>query len=278
MKRIDAHQHFWQYDPVRYSWVNEDMAEIQRDFLPEDLKPILQENGMDGCVVVQSDQAEAENTFQLANAETHDFIKGVVGWIEIRDENIEDRLAAYSQFDKLKGFRFILQSEEDRALMLRPEFKRGIGSLLKFGFTYDILIFPDQLKYTSEFVAAFPDQPFVIDHLAKPNIKAGEIDEWAKEMRAVAAHENVYCKVSGMVTEADWKNWKKEDFKPYLDVIVEAFGTKRIMFGSDWPVCLVAATYKEMMSIVNEYFSSFSANEQDLIFGGNATSFYKLEV
>ena len=278
MKRIDAHQHFWQYDPVRYSWVNEDMAEIQRDFLPEDLKPILQENGMDGCVVVQSDQSEGENTFQLANAEMHDFIKGVVGWIELRDENIEDRLAAYSEFKKLKGFRYILQSEEDRALMLRPEFKRGIGALNKFGFAYDILIFPDQLKYTSEFVAAFPDQPFVIDHLAKPNIKAGEIDEWAKEMRAVAAHENVYCKVSGMVTEADWKNWKKEDFKPYLDVIVEAFGTKRIMFGSDWPVCLVAASYKEMMSIVNEYFSSFSANEQALIFGGNATSFYKLEV
>ena len=277
MKRIDAHQHFWKFDPVRDSWITDDMAVIQRDFSPEDLKPLLMENGIDGCVVVQSDQSEAENTFQLANAEKHDFIKGVVGWVDLWAEDIDEKLGALQQFPRLKGFRYVLQGAKDRAIMLQPAFKRGIGKLNSFGYTYDILIFPDQLKHTKEFVATFPDQPFVVDHLAKPGIKDGKIKKWERDMKAVAAHENVYCKISGMVTEADWQNWKKEDFRPYLDVIVETFGTKRIMFGSDWPVCLVAASYQEMMGIVKDYFSSFSAHEQELFFGGNASSFYKLE-
>ncbi len=276
MRRIDAHQHFWQFDPVRHSWINEEMAVIQRDFLPMDLLPLLQQNNMDGCVVVQSDQTENENEFQLYNAGSFNFIKGVVGWVDLQSDDVEDRLGYYSLFSKMKGFRHVLQGEADRALMLKPAFMNGISKLQQFGFTYDILIFPDQLKYVAEMVAAFPDQKFVIDHIAKPNIREQKITEWKKDIRALAGYENLYCKISGMVTEADWKNWKKEDFTPYMDTVVEAFGTNRILFGSDWPVCLVAAPYKEMLEIVTDYFSSFTDNEKEKFFGMNAVQFYNL--
>lgn len=276
MKRIDSHQHFWKFDPVRDSWISDDMSAIRRDFMPQDLEPLLKAHGIEGCVVVQSDQSELENSFQLNNAEEHAFIKGVVGWVDLRSEDIEESLSRYTKFPKLKGFRHVLQGEADRALMLRPDFKNGISKLLKFGYTYDILIFPDQLTYTKAFVAAFPNQPFVIDHIAKPNIKEQNIGDWEKDIKAVAEHENVYCKISGMVTEANWNNWKAEDFTPYMDVIVEAFGPKRIMFGSDWPVCQVAATYSQVVALVENYFASFSAHEQALFFGGNASAFYKL--
>jgi L-fuconolactonase len=273
---IDAHQHFWQFDPVRDSWINEEMAIIQNDFLPQQLESILKQNGIDGSVVVQSDQSEKENEFQLSNAAQYDFIRGVIGWVDLQAADIEDKLAYYQQFKKLKGFRHVLQGEPQRDLMLQPAFKKGIGLLNKYEFTYDVLIFPDQLKYTKELAAAFPDQPFVIDHIAKPGIKDGLIAEWKKDIMAVADCENVYCKISGMVTEADWKNWKPDDFTPYLDAIVEAFGTERIMYGSDWPVCLVAADYAKMKAIVDNYFSTFSASEQAAFFGKTAIGFYKL--
>jgi L-fuconolactonase len=276
MPGIDAHQHFWKFDAVRDSWITDDMAVIQKDFLPADLQPLLTANRLNGSVIVQSDQSEKENIFQLANAEAYNFIKGVIGWVDLQADNIEERLTHYSQFKKMKGFRHVLQGETDRALMLQPKFKRGIGLLKKFGFTYDILIFPDQLKYAAELVAAYPDQLFVIDHIAKPGIKDKRIDEWKKDMQTIARFENVYCKISGMVTEADWKKWKQEDLRPYLDVVVEAFGIKRIMFGSDWPVCLVAASYSQIINSVKDYFSSFSKEEQDLFFGDNAIAFYNL--
>jgi L-fuconolactonase len=276
MKKVDAHQHFWKFEPVRDSWITEDMAVIRQDFGPEDLQPVLEQHGFDGCVLVQSAEPEHENEFLLEQAGKHVFIKGVVGWVDFFAESLEERLAQYAKFEKLKGFRYILQGAEDRALMLRPEFMQGIRKLLQHGFTYDVLIFPDQLKYTVEFVAAFPDQPFVIDHMAKPYIKDGKIDEWKRDIKAVAKHENVCCKVSGMVTEADWKNWKKADFTPYMDAVVEAFGTDRLLYGSDWPVCLVAATYGGMLAIVQDYFSAFSREEQDAVFGGNAVRFYNL--
>ncbi len=274
--KIDAHQHFWQFDPVRDSWINEEMAIIQNDFLPEHLESMLKQNGIDGSVVVQSDQSEKENEFQLNNAAQYDFIRGVVGWVDLQAADIEDKLAYYQQFKKLKGFRHVLQGEPQRDLMLQPAFKNGISLLNKYGFTYDVLIFPDQLKYAKELAAAFPDQPFVLDHIAKPGIKDRLIADWKNDILSVAAHENMYCKISGMVTEADWKSWKVEDFTPYLDVIVEAFGTDRIMYGSDWPVCLVAADYAKMKAIVDDYFSGFSAHEQAAFFGKTATSFYKL--
>ena len=276
MQRIDAHQHFWKFDPVRDSWITNEMSVIRNDFFPEHLHPILKENNFDGCVAVQADQSETETNFLLDLAKKTDFIKGVVGWVDLRTENIEERLAHYKQFKKLKGFRHILQGEKDWGFMLQPEFIRGIKALQQFNFTYDILIFPDQLQYTKKFVAMFPGQKFVVDHIAKPYIKDKKIEEWKNDMQEIAGYQNVSCKISGLVTEADWKSWEAKDFTPYLDTVVNAFGTDRIMFGSDWPVCLVAASFREMLDIVKDYFSSFTKQEQDKFFGGNAINFYNL--
>lgn len=276
--RIDAHQHFWKYNEDRDTWITDDMEVIQRHFVPEDLKPVLREVNIDGTVIVQSDQSKEENIFQLANALQHDFVKGVVGWVDLMTDDIEDQLAYYQEFKKMRGFRHVLQSEKQRDFMLQPNFMRGIGKLSKFNYTYDILIYPDQLKHTVDFVRKFPDQPFVLDHIAKPNIKDCKIDEWKKEIEKLGEFQNLYCKVSGMVTEAKWNAWTKEDFKPYLDTVVKSFGTDRLMFGSDWPVCLVAAeSYAEVLELVTDYFRSFSDNEKKKIFGGNATRFYNLD-
>jgi len=276
MKRIDAHQHFWRFDPVRDSWIGSGMEAIQRDFLPADLYPLLQENTLDGCIAVQADQSEEQNAFLLELAAGNPFIEGIVGWIDLQAENINDSIAFYKGYDKIKGFRHVLQGEADRSLMLKPNFKRGIAAIGKAGYTYDILIFPDQLAYTREFVETFTDQPFVIDHIAKPYIKEKKLEEWERDIRTLAGYEHVLCKVSGMVTEADWANWKNEDFKPYLDVVFETFGADRVMYGSDWPVCLVAGGYNAMLEIVREYTSALTENEQALFWGGNAERFYKL--
>jgi len=234
MAAIDAHQHFWKYDPVRDSWITAEMGTIKKDFLPNDLLPVLQKYGFEGSVVVQSDQSEEENVFQLKNTEQFDFIKGVVGWVDLQADNVEEQLAYYSSFKKMKGFRHILQGEQQRDLMLASKFMNGISKLQQFGFTYDILIFPDQLQYVPQFVSSFPNQKFVIDHIAKPNIKGKKIEDWKKDIQVLAQYENLYCKISGMITEADWHKWKEEDFTAYLDVVVNSFGIKRIMYGSDW--------------------------------------------
>jgi len=277
MVRIDSHQHFWKYDPVVHAWITPEMKVIQKSFLPADLEPLLKQEGIDGCVAVQADQSEDENDYLLKYATENDFIMGVVGWVDLRDPEVEQRLAYYKRYPKLKGFRHVLQGEHDRALMLKPSFKRGIAQLQQFGYTYDILIYPDQLGYTREFVAAFPDQPFVLDHIAKPHIKDRYItEEWKAAIRAVAQYPNLYCKISGMVTEADWYHWKPEHFRVYLDTIVEAFGVNRIMFGSDWPVCLVAASYQQVLQIVKDYFAPFNETDKAAFFGGNAINFYKL--
>lgn len=276
MQRIDAHQHFWKYHPVRDNWITDEMSVIRRDFLPEHLQPILKVNNFDGCVAVQADQSETETDFLLQLADKNGFIKGVVGWVDLRSENIEERLNHYKQFKKLKGFRHILQGEKDRTLMLQPEFKRGIQALQQYNFTYDILIFPDQLQCIKKFVEMFPEQKFVIDHIAKPEIKDRKIDDWKTGIQAIAENQNVSCKISGLATEADWKNWKEKDFTAYIDIVVNAFGINRIIFGSDWPVCLLAGSYKEMLDIVKDYFFSYTTKEQEKFFGGNATNFYNL--
>ena len=247
--RIDAHQHFWIYNEERDSWITDEMSVIQKNFLPEDLRPVLAQNRIDGTVIVQSDQSKEENIFQLANALKHDFVKGVVGWIDFEADDLGDQLEYYREFRKLKGFRHVLQGEKQRDFMLRPKFKRGIGKLKDFGYTYDILIHTDQLAHTLEFVRAFPDQPFIINHLAKPHIKGGQIYEWKKAMAQIASIENVFCKVSGMVTEADWKQWKYDDFLPYLEAVADWFSPRRLLFGSDWPVCLVAASYDQVVGL-----------------------------
>lgn len=274
--RIDAHQHFWIFDPVRDSWIDETMENIRRDFLPQDLAPILKENNLDGCIAVQADQTEVENTLLLGFAAENQFIKGVVGWVDLQSANVEDRLAYYAQNSLMKGFRHILQGETQRDLMLTPAFKNGISNLEKHNFTYDILVFTDQICYSEALVKGFPNQKFVIDHLAKPNIKNQAISDWAKDIKSIAKHENVSCKISGMVTEADWKNWKEEDFTPYLDVVFEAFGTKRLLYGSDWPVCNVAGGYGKAMVILENYTNKLSQQEQQDIFGENAVRFYNL--
>ena len=276
MEIIDAHQHFWKYDPVRDAWITKEMGAICRDFLPVDLSKILRSNGIAGTVVVQSDQSEEENLFQLMNAENNDFIKAIVGWVDLQSANVEDRLNHYSQYPKMKGFRHVLQGETNRALMLSHEFKKGISLLNQFNFTYDLLVLPDQLNYCTELVQQFPNQLFVIDHIAKPGIKSKAIADWKLDIQTLAKHENVYCKISGLVTEADWRTWQKLDLFPYIDVVVEAFGPKRIMFGSDWPVCLLSASYEATLGIVKDYFSSFSQGEQEDYFRMNATRFYNL--
>ena len=232
---IDAHQHFWHYDLVQHSWINDEMSVIRKDFLPADLKPVLEENGVAGCVAVQADQTEAETNFLLKLSDENDFIKGVVGWVDLRSDNLQQRLEHYAQFKNIKGFRHILQGEEP-AFMLQASFLKGIGLLQRFNFTYDVLVFPKHLKAALQLVKQFPDQPFVIDHIAKPYIKGGIIDGWKEDIAAIAQYPNVHCKISGMVTEADMRNWKQADFTPYLDVITNSFGIDRIMYGSDWPV------------------------------------------
>jgi L-fuconolactonase len=276
MIKIDSHQHFWKFDPVRDSWIDETMSVIQRDFYPDDLKPVLDRNNINGCVAIQADQCETETEFLLSLAKNNEFIKGIVGWVDLCSANVESRLDYYNSFEKLKGFRHVLQGEADRSLMLRPEFMKGIRALGKYGFTYDILIYPDQLQFIPEFIKAFPDQKFVIDHIAKPPIKDKKMDNWAKDMKALTAFENLYCKVSGMVTEADWHNWQAADFIPYLDVVFETFGTERLMFGSDWPVCNVAGGYDKMIGIAQNYTAKLSANEHADFWRNNAITFYRL--
>lgn len=273
---IDSHQHFWTFDPIRDSWITDDMSVIQRNFYPDDLKPILIQNGIDGCVAVQADQSLAETAFLLDIAAKNDFVKGVVGWIDLQADDIEEQLSELNSVKKLAGFRHVLQAEPDVEYMLRPNFLRGIAKLQKYGFTYDILIFPKHLTTAQKLVAQFPDQPFVLDHIAKPYIKAGLIDEWKRDIQSLAKFENLQCKVSGIITEADWKNWTYKQIKPYLDVVFEAFGIDRIMFGSDWPVCLVAGDYAQVKGIVETYTEDFSDSEKNKVFGENATKFYSI--
>lgn len=273
---IDSHQHFWKYDPIVHDWISDEMATIRRDFLPEQLAAVLKENQVEGCVAVQAEHNTGDNDFLLDMSFANDFVKGIVGWTDLQSPAIASDLYKLANFPKIKGIRHILQGEEQRDLMLTKPFLNGIGHLGEVGFTYDILVSSDQLRFIPEFVAHFPDQPFVLDHMGKPGIKNGEINGWKKNIELLAKHEQVYCKVSGMLTEAHLKGWKKEDFTPYLDVVVEAFGIKRIMYGSDWPVCLAAGDYKRGLDVVKSYFSSFSSDEQQLFFGENAIDFYRL--
>lgn len=271
---IDSHQHFWHYNAVRDGWITDEMSVLKRDFLPEELTRQIRANGIDGSIAVQADQSEAETHFLLKLADSHPDIVGVVGWVDLRARNISERLDYFSQFEKLLGFRHIVQAEPDDRFMQREDFLGGIKALERHGFTYDILIYERHLPVAAEFVRRFPSQKFVIDHLAKPLIKKRQLDDWARGIRAIASNPNVYCKVSGMVTEADWRQWNEGEFKPYLDVIFEAFGADRLMFGSDWPVCLLAANYQQVKGIVDNYTRDLSQSEKEKIFGLNAARFY----
>ena len=275
--RIDSHQHFWNYDPVRDAWITEEMAILKKGYLPEQLIPELLANGIDGCVAVQADQSEAETLFLLEMADRNSEIRGVVGWTDLCAENVAERLRFFSQYQKLCGFRHIVQAEPDDWFMLRDSFLRGISCLREFDFTYDILVYPHQLPAAIELAARFSDQRFVIDHIAKPPMREKRTSPWAQHMRQIAQCSNVHCKLSGLITEADWQHWSGDDFKPYLDVVFEAFGIDRLMFGSDWPVCLLGGSYGQVVQLIADYMQKLAARDREKIFGLNAMNFYRLE-
>lgn len=250
------------------------MQVLQRDFLPHDLEPILGHHGVEGTIAVQADQSEQETFFLLQLAEKHDFIKKVVGWADLRAPNVAERMKLFANYPKLAGFRHIVQAERDVNFLLREDFHRGIQALAPHGFSYDILVFPHQLGAVLEFIRQHPYQRFVIDHLAKPYVKDGFFDGWAILMREIGRYGNVFCKVSGLTTEADWHAWQPGDFTRYLDLVTAAFGTDRLMFGSDWPVCLLAGTYEKTLAVFEQYFHPFSAADKAKIFGENAARFY----
>ena len=274
--KIDAHQHFWRYNEHEYGWMGPGMKALRRDHLPPDLLPLLQSIGFNGAVAVQARQVIEETRWLLELADQTPFIKGVVGWVDLRSPQLGAQLEQFAAHPKLRGVRHVVHDEPDDQFMLREDFLRGLNQLAEFGLTYDLLLFPKHLPVACEVVAKFPAQRFVLDHIAKPLIKAGIREPWATDIKRLAAFPNVWCKVSGLVTEADWHTWQPFDFAPYLGVVFEAFGVERVMIGSDWPVCTVSAPYRRVMSISMDYVRRFSSGEQALVLGENAARFYDL--
>lgn len=276
---LDSHQHFWKYSGKDYAWIDEHMQRIRRDFLPADLESVLKSNRVSGTVAVQACHSEEETMMLLDMADENKFIKGVVGWIDLTDTEVESKLNSYQTRKKLVGIRHVLQGEADDRYMLRPDFLRGLATLDGFSLTYDILIYPKHLPVAKELVSHFPSQRFVIDHIAKPFIKDQKLEPWKSNMKQLAGNPNVYCKISGMVTEASWNAWKREDFFPFLDSVFEAFGEDRVMYGSDWPVCLVAAkSYADVLNIPIAYLKARSPQSLDKFLALNCIRFYKLSL
>jgi len=265
------------YEQRAYSWIDDSMATLRRDFLPTDLKPELERSGFQGCVAVQARQTLEETQWLLELAERATFILGMVGWVDLRSPRLRFELEPLAGKSKLVGVRHIVQSEPDERFLLQPDFLRGIAMLEEFDLAYDILIYPRHLPVAAQFAARFPRQRFVLDHLAKPPIKSGAVDVWARGIRELASYPNVFCKMSGLVTEADWQAWKPEDLRPYLEVAFECFGPSRLMIGSDWPVCTVAAPYARVMGLVKDYLRKYPAEEREAVLGGNAATFWRLK-
>jgi L-fuconolactonase len=276
MDRIDAHQHFWRYSQTEYAWIDASMAILQRDMLPKGLAPELAAASVDGVVTVQARQTLAETQWLLQLAEQYEWIRGVVGWADIGGASFREELEVLRSNRLLLGLRHVVQAEQDPDFLLRDNFAGGIRALQSTGLVYDLLILEHQLPKTIEFVRQHPNQIFVLDHIAKPRIAAGILDSWRANLRALASHPNVYCKLSGMATEAAWDRWTIEDLRPYADVVLEAFGPNRLMFGSDWPVCTVAASYGRWLSTLETLLQSLSQGEQERIFGGTAIEAYRL--
>lgn len=275
--RIDTHQHFWKYNPQRDAWIDESMTKIRKDFMPEDLNPHLLANNIDGCISVQANQSEDETEFLLSCAKKNDFIKGVIGWLDIRDPNLKNRLDHFSKNSKFKGLRHIVQAESDMNFMQRDDFQNGISCLKDYNLVYEILIQANQLPSAIQLGKDFPDQKFVLNHCSKPMIKSKIFEPWATHIKRLAEQKNVFCKISGLPTEADWNNWTEEDIKPYLSICVEAFGIPRVMFGSDWPVSLLACSYEKSVKLISNYIKELTISEQNKIMGENALQFYNLE-
>lgn len=274
--RIDAHQHFWKYSALEYDWITDEMGALKRDFLPCDLQPLLGANGFEGSIAVQARQNVHETEWLLELAGQNPFILGVVGWVDLRSNYVSQDLEQLTRYKQLVGVRHIVQGEPDDGFMLREDFRRGISLLAEFGLRYDLLLYPRHLPVAVKLVRDFPYQTFVLDHIAKPLIADGVLEPWASDIAELAKYPNVWCKVSGMVTEARWKKWKPADFRPYLDVIFAAFGPARLMIGSDWPVCSVSADYGTTMSLVTDYICEFRAEDRERILGRNCIVAYGL--
>lgn len=274
--KIDAHQHFWLYDPVRDAWISEEMQAIRRNFLPNDIGQTLKDNGFDGCVAVQADQSPQETAFLLELAQVYALIKGIVGWVDLLASDIDEQLAAYKQHPKVKGFRHIVEGEGNPDFLYQDAFLRGMEALTKHSYTYDLLIRPRHYASTLKCVAANPQQAFMLDHIAKPPIKTQEFTEWADFIGELANYPNVHCKISGLATEADWKHWKLDDFSIYIEHVIQCFGKDRLLFGSDWPVCLLAGTYEDSIRIVDDKLADFNQQELNGFWGDNAVKFYGL--
>ncbi len=272
--KIDAHQHFWKYSEANYGWISDRMPELKRDFLPADLKPLLEAEGIDGSIAVQARQDMDETRWLLQLAGENEFIKGVVGWVDLCSPELPAELEQLASHPKFVGVRHVLQDEPDDEFMLRPAFRHGISRLGTRGLTYDLLLYPRHLPNAAKLVREFPAQRFVLDHIAKPGIAESVIHPWDRDVRELAKSGNVWCKLSGMVTEARWKQWHAEDFRRYLDVVFEAFGPERLMIGSDWPVCTLSANYAATIGIVRDYICQLDARQQEDIFGRNCASFY----
>lgn len=272
--RIDAHQHFWSYNATDYVWMGPEHEVLRRDFLPSDLSPLVKSAGFSGTIAVQARQLVEETRWLLELADSNGLIRGVVGWVDLRSEGLISQIQLFANHPKLVGVRHVVHDEPDDQFVLRPEFIRGISSLSAFELTYDLLLFPRHLRPAIELVDKFPSQSFVVDHIAKPPIRDGRFSPWREEICELAQRSNVFCKVSGMVTEADQRAWKYEDFVPYLDIVMEAFGPNRCMIGSDWPVCTLAGEYEQVMGIVVRYLESFSEDERSAVLGGTCTDFY----
>jgi L-fuconolactonase len=277
MARIDAHQHFWKYDPVEYDWISAEMQVLQRDFMPPDLAPLLAGMQMEGCIAVQARQSEEETHFLLQLAADNPFIKGVVGWLDLRAPDLEQRLDAFRPFGALKGIRHIVQAEPDPDFLLQPDFLKGVQLLGKLDLVYDILVYERQMPSVLQFLEQCPDQAMVLDHIGKPVIKGGPSAVWKEGIKGIAAHPQVYCKLSGLVTEADWSNWSADEFLPFLDVVLEAFGPQRLMIGSDWPVCLLAADqYNRVLGIIERFSADWPEEDRAALWGVAATRCYRL--
>jgi len=277
--RIDSHHHFWKYTPAEYGWITPEMSVIRRDFLPAHLAAEIQAAKIDGVVSVQARQTVEETKALLDFAAKHSFIKGVVGWVPFTAKDLPEQMEKIMALGhpKLRGFRHVVQGEPDDAYILRADFNEGIRALHYWGLTYDILIFEKHLPNTIQFVDRHPGQMFIVDHIAKPVIKTGSFKDWAANMKELARRPNVFCKVSGMVTEANWKTWTPAQLQPYFDTVLEAFTPRRLMFGSDWPVCLVASGYSRWVQTVERAYAKLSVDEKARIFGGTAEAAYELK-
>jgi L-fuconolactonase len=273
---IDAHHHLWRYSPLEYGWIDEEMRVLRRDFLPRDLIEAMTTAGIDGTIAVQARQTLEETRWLLDLADANDAIRGVVGWAPIAGEEFPGCMEEFDGRAKLKGLRHVIQGEKDEHYILREDFNSGIRTMLGSGLVYEILIYERHLPQTIDFVDEHPDQVFVLDHIAKPLIAGGVMEPWASRMRELGQRQNVWCKVSGLVTEAKWDAWTPETLRPYLDVAVEAFGPARLIAGSDWPVCLVASGYAQWWDVLRAYFAGFSEAERAAVFGGTAVEVYGL--